>query len=461
MRNPANSSNTAFLSSDLLQNGNRKSITLSKDSLFCIFCFILIKLAIDFSYVYFVSPLYAYAGLLTDINVLKLAESYLLVFLLGLYYPKNLRIPSDFLLFFFYLTLFIPMASIYALKNGNFLFFYAICFCFVLMKSGRKLASWFRIPTVKSGRKIFIAFAFLAILGMFSLIFARGGMSSFNLNIWKVYELRRVAGATIYSGAFAYIMPLVGKVLLPSLFAYCLWKSKKTGALLLLFLEILYFGFTHHKTMLLYPFLSLGIFFFFKTSNPLRKILSAFIFLLLSSIILFAVFDSITLLTLFIRRALFVTADLHFVYYDFFRDFGQIFMSNSILSNLIPYPLDMPVPNMISLFYTGHDRTWMNAGFLATGYMHFGYLGMFAFSLIASILFALVDKISKNSLPMWLSICIVFPSFMSLSSSDLTTSLKTHGILLSLIVLWFISSNKRFSIPNGSPSSKWIQKQIN
>jgi hypothetical protein len=117
-------------------------------------------------------------------------------------------------------------------------------------------------------------------------------------------------------------------------------------------------------------------------------------------------------------------------------------MSNSVLGGIINYPFDIPIPNVISQYLYGQDQTWVNTGFFATSYMHFGFIGIILFSIIVGFVFKLIDSIVKNRIPLWLGIAVMIVPINSLVSADLPTALLTHGIGLGILFLWLISSKK-------------------
>lgn len=107
---------------------------------------------------------------------------------------------------------------------------------------------------------------------------------------------------------------------------------------------------------------------------------------------------------------------------------------------IIEYPFDLPIPQVISLIYNGNPDTWVNTGFLATGYINFGLPGMIVYSFIVGLIFRFIDYIAKHYLPMWLCIAVMITPMFNLNSSDLPTALLTHGILIQMLMLWLMSS---------------------
>jgi hypothetical protein len=113
-------------------------------------------------------------------------------------------------------------------------------------------------------------------------------------------------------------------------------------------------------------------------------------------------------------------------------------MSNNALSFLSSYPYEYPVPRIISLFQYGHADTWVNTGFLATSYMHFGFVGMLVFSVVAGLIFKLIDGLTSERVPLWVGVAIMIVPVFSLTSADLPTTIVSHGLGLALLFLWLL-----------------------
>ena len=151
---------------------------------------------------------------------------------------------------------------------------------------------------------------------------------------------------------------------------------------------------------------------------------------------MYAFFDSLLPSSLFLRRVFFVVSNNTFDYFIYFSDNPKVYWSNSFITfGLLDYPYTSSPADMIGEL-RGSD-SHVNNGFFSTGYMHAGILGLFVYSVIVGFIFNIIDGISKNGVPFWFTICLTIVSIRALIlSSDLLTALVTHGIIISIIVLF-------------------------
>lgn len=423
-------------------------ITLSKSTLKVIFLLLLFRLCLDLAYVYVVSPVYSYSGFTTSISFVTVAESYLMIILIGLVIPSTIKRASHFFIWMFTMASIIPTLSFYAMHSGSRMFMYAIMigfFCVVLISKLPVI----RIGTLKEGRTIGIFLLITMVAAVAASLIAKGGLSHFNLDLSKVYEHRREVGALINVGLWGYINTWVYKVINPALIAWALWQKRYRLFILFTALQVLFFAISSHKSVLFYPVLILAVYLFVKQKKALQYLSWGLIGVIVLSSSIYLIFDNIWPASLFVRRVFYVPAQLNFAYYELFSNIGHVYLSNSILSNWIAYPFEYPPPLMVCDYLHGHYNSWANNGFLATGYMHFGYLGMWIFSIIVGLLLWIVDSLVGKRMPKWLGISILTIPFFSLfTSADLTTALLTHGILLGLLILLIIGKKPDLLLNN-------------
>ena len=83
-----------------------------------------------------------------------------------------------------------------------------------------------------------------------------------------------------------------------------------------------------------------------------------------------------------------------------------------------------------------------NSNFLSTGFMNAGYFGLYLYCAIVGVLFKLVDSLSSRSLPVILSVSLtIVPIYALIVVADLPTALFTHGLVISLILLYLFRSS--------------------
>jgi hypothetical protein len=95
-----------------------------------------------------------------------------------------------------------------------------------------------------------------------------------------------------------------------------------------------------------------------------------------------------------------------------------------------------------------------NTGFIATGYMHFGYFGLLIYVFLAIIILRVINRLGKK-IKKYTVLSIVFLPINTLfMASDLFSTLLTHGLLIAVLVLWLYEDkvyivqffNKKFKV---------------
>lgn len=407
---------------------------------FFVFSMLLYRILIDLSYIYIISPNYSYSGLYLELNQFKTIESYLALLILSLILKCRIAKPSEFFIIFLFSMLVIPILSIYSLQDKSREFLYMVILSFLTIIIASKIKQ-IKVSIIYNGRKLALAISILTGFLLFSWIIVRGGLSYLNFDLLKVYEFRSTVGSTIFPGILSYAMTWFGKVINPLMIAFSLWKSNNVMIVFTIGVQVLFFAIVAHKAMLFYPLLIIFVYIFCNKRYFSQMVPLGLVGVTALSSILYILTDKLILISLFVRRVLYVTANNHYRYFDTFNELGYIYFSNkSWFPKIIEYPYDLPIPQLISYIYNGDTGTWVNTGFLATGYMNFGLVGMLIYSFIIGIIFRFIDYIAKRYLPVWLCIGIMIAPIFSLLSADLPTALVTHGILLAMIMLWLMSS---------------------
>lgn len=416
-------------------------IRLSCSRITFILSIIILHVSLDLSYYFVIAPHYAYMGFTLNPDILKLVESIFFTVLIAAILPWRIKKPSDFLINFLFMFPVLPTLSLYWLRSDNRVYTYMLVVSFIIINIIIKIAPIVKLSRLKAGKQIGLAVSFIGVVIVLAFLLYRGGLRFFNLNLLNVYSFRREVGAVINVGLFSYINTWAYKVLNPTLISWSLYQRRYDLFALFTGLQVIFFGISSHKSVLFYPLVIVAVFILLRRFKKVHIFPLALSGAIAVTALIAIIFKQILPASLLIRRVLFVPAHLNYAYYGFFSKEGFVYMSNSVLSSFIDYPFAYPPPQMISLYLQGHTNTWMNNGFLATSYMHFGFWGMIIFSFIVGFLLDIVDSLSKDRLPLWFSISLVVVPFFSLfTSADLTTALLTHGLGLSLVILWLFSS---------------------
>ena len=389
--------------------------------------------ALEIGYRLFVQPLYDYSGFSLEFNLVKYLEAWGLYGALLLLSPRQLLRPSDYFMTFLLFGLLSPLLIFYSLANQPREHLYIVILGVLIIDIARR-GKKIRIPTIKGGRSLTISLL-VAGAGIVSVWFIiSGGVGSLNFDLTKVYEFRREVGSSINVGLMSYVNIWAYKVFGPGLLAIALWKKHYLLAVCVVALHVFWFGVSSNKSVLFYPFLVFFLWFWFGRTRALSIVPLAMTGIVAAALMLYFLTDHLLFASMFIRRVFFVIADNTFYYYDFFSQNEFVFWSNSITASIIDYPYHINYAELI-----GESRgteSHVNNTFLATGYMHAGIPGIVFYSVVAGMLFRVIDGVAAAGIPVWVAVAVlIVPSRSLLLSADLPTALLTHGIGIGIIVL--------------------------
>jgi hypothetical protein len=399
---------------------------------------IVFRLILEAGYLYFVHPIYAYSGFVLEFSIIKYIESWILLYILMLLASHKLSKPSDFFILIFLLGLLVPLLSLYGLADQSRSTVYTVLMGYVIINSLRK-GRKFTLPKIKNGLYIALGLAFVSAMVVTVWFFMSGGVANFNLDLRKVYEFRRATGELIHVGYMGYINTWATKVFGPFLLAYGLLKRNYFLIVLAISLHIFWFGVTAHKSVLFYPTIIVFLWFYFQRTKALSLLPLGYFVVIFASLSCYFLFDSVLPASLFIRRVFYVIGILTFDYYNFFGMNEFVYWSNSITSSLIDYPYDVNPALLIGMFRgtTAHA----NNSFISTGYMHAGLIGVIFYSIIAGLLFRLIDSLVSRNVPVWfVTALLAIPMRSMLLSADLPTALLSHGIAVGILLTFFARS---------------------
>jgi hypothetical protein len=413
-------------------------IFLNKVKLLNIFLAQLYFCLLLFVYWVYVSDIYNYMGYVKNFSGISLFVSFISIFFF--YFLIDSRGITSAYHNILLLLLFIPSMVIFSCADPSYIYFFSTfsgCLIVILVSKFIKIKS-LKIFKIKENL-LLNTLVFVSILYILS-IFLQGGFNYFNLNILKVYQLREAAASNLPS-IFGYISPIVSKCFVPFVIVIGLSKKRVTYVIIGFIFSILIFALTAHKSPLFYPFVILLVYWLYNRKFN-YYIISGLLLVVIISIIdfylknsgndFFGIFGS-----LFTRRTLMTPAKLNSYYIDFFSDNVFCFWASSKFSlGLVEQPYSLGPANLIGDVYFSRPEMSANTGFVGSGFANAGWFGIVLYSVIIGFLISFFSSCSKKigeKEVFSLTFIIIFAIF---SSTDLTTSLLTHG--LGFIILFFI-----------------------
>jgi len=170
-----------------LINNKKFNILSIKKSIFWSFLVIFFyKIILDLSYYFIISPRYSYTLFTFDLNYFKLFESFLLLFIVFALMPKSKEKLSSIMVWVLILVSYVPMLTLFALKNESRIFMYAITGFWLLVFLLLKFPSVSITPLKKSQSKTIYYSIFFILFGIVFLMVYKNFGFSFNFNLKKV-----------------------------------------------------------------------------------------------------------------------------------------------------------------------------------------------------------------------------------------------------------------------------------
>jgi len=241
-----------------------------------------------------------------------------------------------------------------------------------------------------------------------------------------------------------YLLPFGAGPLAGFLAALALSRRDYVKLALVLLCGVLFYGFSTHKANLFFPLLTIIVYFAVQSRIGLFYIL-ALVFLSASwaSLVMGEPWSDL-FGAIFANRLVFIPAQIHYVFFDEFSRVGFLYWAESKLSfGLSESPIPINSVNYIAEIMTGDERIGANVGWIANGYMNFGLIGVFFYSVLLGFVLAMTLRLSRRLGSAITVSTFSVPILNIVTSSDLLVAMLTGGVLPMLVLIWFLSNQKR------------------
>ena len=415
--------------------------------------FTLYRLALDLSYRYLMSPFFGSEGFTYSFHFWKWLGLLSLSILVYFAVTDRQDSPSSIFLELLMWMCYAPFACFYALSGRNITFYVYMSICFVCIKL-ILILPWHRvwsafdrligliIPLYRRHQDKLKLLLFWLILGICLLLsFLTIAALVFNtktLNFaaalsLRIYEIRQDTSLPLWA---SYLVTWQSKTV--NIFMLCiLFRHKRYWLMVFpILLQLAIYVSLGNRVDLFALALCLFVFFAFRAKRS-RSILGGvhFIGVCGLSLFMFVSRHGVIPYSLF-RRTYFTQAAISSNYYTFFSNHVKLSFSEGRLGRLIglAYPYPTYSTKLMMANFSGSMNGGANGFFLSSGFADMGFAGMLIVCVFLSIILVIVDRICER-IPLWFSMTVLAVSVFSLMNSSLFTSLGTHGMLLSILLL--------------------------
>lgn len=420
-----------------------KAKTIAVD--FCLISFY--KLALDIAFEFLVFPVYGYSVLFEghwEVNLYKVVLSYAFVWLsysIFLLINRVQRV-TRFVLVVQLLLIVVPFLTLYGFENIPTSTVGIVILGFGCVVLFSQMIPALKVPTISTGIRwvvVFIAISlvFYVCLGLLST----GGLARFNLNLRDVYAVRAEYSRHVLFG-FGYLLPWVAYVINISMLVFFVsnYKSNRIisffGVASVFVLQIILFGMTNFKAFLFLPFVVIAAVFTLKRVDLLRATLIGSI-MSIGLLVCFFV-SGIRFSVAILNRVFFTQPALHELYMNYFSNHAFGLLVDSV-GGLFGSSYHEHLVKVIADFYWSYP-TSPNVGWIANAYSNFGVGGVIFYSAILALVLRIGDSLVRPSAPRGAVEGVFFAAAMGLNNSALTTTMLTHGLLISMAALWVLGS---------------------
>lgn len=406
-----------------------------------LFLLFIYKLLLDISYYNFILPIYGaevifnYGELLFN----KLLLSYLILILVWvIVYPVfSGRNPISRVVFTIYFCLvFVPFLTLVAQEDRNINHAFYIAFSLLLIAFILRLLPRIKIPKPDSRFRVLLLVFLLLLLAytLFGLV-ATGGFGRLNFDFSNVYETRDHLKANAFPLS-GYVLSWSGHVANIALLCLGILRKNKAIVISSVLIQVLLFGLANFKSFIVLPFTVVALIYLLKN----HRLLTAFLIGSIGSVLLFLLWGGIGSLMGYglVSRVFMIPAALHSLYFDFYSVNPPSFLSGTKWESLFGGGYEYNNVLTIALEYWGREFS-PNVGWFADAYSNFGWGGAVVIAVLLGLFLKICDSIAINITKVGIAESLFIGVSMALINSSFMTSLLTHGALLAVLMLWWLS----------------------
>lgn len=406
------------------------------------------RLLLDIAYSGFVYPEFAYMGFICHASVKTHALSWVLLLLYLIFnyscFRSGGRLSCEIMFLLFLLSI-VPSttATAYGLISLSVTLwntvFWIVCYgCLIVFSHFKEPVSLELTDTYADlNDKLMLTAAIVFGVVIFYISWKFTGFR-LNFDLSVVYELRDEARGYSINRIASYLYSW-SQVCLPIVMAYFFVKRKWLFGALCFVLLLLAFGIDGSKFVFFLAVVSAVVSNLRLSSIEKlnRWILLGVIAVVAGGLVLFFKFHSISVLSYFVRRTMFIPLRLEQCYFEFFSEHTPDYFRGSFLRH---FGFSTPYPNMAQMIgelYFHSQDTNANCGLAANAVANLGVYGCLIMPVLMSFVFHLMDESAKG-IDARIYISTAVYAAQSLINSAFFTVLLTHGMLMVILLLFFM-----------------------
>jgi len=410
------------------------TFSIRRSSIIAATSFVLLRVVLDFVYIQFVSPIWAYADwslLNTSISVDKVIISYFALLIILVLMPRDYDRPSKLVLMIHLAVMIIPLMTVYALADLPTSFFLMSIAAFMLQIMLIKRLPRIKLPHIDGIERLcLVVFGFLT-LSTYAYLFLtqRINLGVLDFAAGIIHEIR---ADRIVHPLMQYLITWQFRIVNP---VYMVLSYRKKYYILFIFVVamqiLLYLFFPNREVIFSLALIGAALYSWHKGIRVaiVMPLWLSFVSLL-SGVMLMAT-GSLVPLLVFVVRFLFLPARIKFRHYGFFSVHEKLYYSEGLIGRIFGLSSPHPLP---SGFMVSGTHSQANTGYIAYAYSNSGFIGMILMSLILVGLLMLIDSLTHNMRPGIVLAMLIYPMVI-INDIDLLTSLLNGGLFLLLLYL--------------------------
>lgn len=430
---------------------------LSKHSVaFIWLCAILYRIALDLNYIWAVSPVYAYEGMIYTPNGIKYVLSWVLYLIAFAYIPKVEQSAPIFILHLQLAWIMTPILSYYGLANESTRYIMMVFVCIMLetyiVRKPRKNLVSPRIVGVQSYVSVALLVLLVPTILVRVLYNGFAGLKAFDLSYYM-----QIRENTILPPGYGYLFMWMTDAILPFFMAYFLTKKKVWLSVICILLELILYMESGNKAIFLFPIVILAVYIASKLKH-LVKITYGGLSILLLGIIPLARMDTAQghtlgrILNSFVGERALVSGGVNkFLHYHLFSELPKIHFSDGLIGKALglTYPYAASSGQMVFAYGGGEFmRSNSVTGYIGEAYAQLGFLGMLLFSAILAYVIRFLFSLDNKH-----SFCILVSTFavyiVILTDTPFLTTFFSTGMFITLFFFLIYLNQPTEENPHG------------